>query len=735
MEYVDTKYFSDVMRAVNDGKIFEKFIQNLFCQLKGANFIPMGGIHDMGIDAALYEETEDQKEYKVIYQISIDESRSKILNTLEALQKNKIQYSELFFVTNGIVRKQEDIRSDVFKKYHVLLQIYDLNWLEGNVNTNEGTIRTFQIFVEHYCHEFLEVGKTRLIEDFEGDARIFIFLRQQMERASAIDNLQSLVLDSLIIFSLEGTDPEANTVMTEEDIEQKIQSIAPVRFERKLLLERLKILSTKPRKIKYHGSQRGYCLPYETRREIQAMNIHDAAVVNAFYSSLCGRIENLSDAKSFIFEDIKKDVSWIFNEIFKNNGFEFSNFIMNNNSPQNISQDLWRIIEGLINKKYHRREAVFRERLGGVLMRLSRDLIYSPTSEEKEYFSSLSKTYMTLFMLRADPKIAKYLQTIARGLQVFVCSSILIPALSEIFVPEQDRRLWNLLKMARKAGVKFYITSSILDEIVQHIDNKIKEYRDIYEGNEEIYTDHQSISYIDSILIRGFFYHRMKDPKLTFYHYIDQFVFPNSGWSDKKYELRMFFEEEFEIDFFEREKELLDCVDKKDLSLLTDTLEKYKPSKQQAINDAKTILMIYTKRHVDGEENNGALGFNSWWLSTDTTTFSAVEECLGKNYTPSCYIRPDFLLNFITLSPQKHEIESAYDNIFPCTLGVSLSRHIDGRFTRAIADCLKSHQGFKTSRIRTIIHAEIDQLKSTFQQQGKAGLKRYIEQLYSKVEA
>ena len=349
MEYVDQKYFSDVMRAIDNGHIFEKFIQNLFCQLKGTSFIPMGGIHDMGIDAALYEETKKQEEYKVIYQISIDESHSKILNTLEALQKNKIKYNELCFITNGIVKNQEVIRSDAFKKYHVLLQIHDLNWLEGNINTNEGSIRTFQAFVEHYCYEFSEIGKTRLIDDFDGDARIFIFLRQQVERASNIDDLQSLVLDSLIIFALEGTDPDANIVMTEDEIREKIHSIAPVRFDSNLLPARLKILSTKPRKIKYHSSQRGYCLPYETRCEIQAMNIHDNAVVKAFYSSLYERVEKNPAAKSFPFESIKVDITAIFNEIFKNNGLEFSNFIMNNNVSQKISQDLWTIICGIIN--------------------------------------------------------------------------------------------------------------------------------------------------------------------------------------------------------------------------------------------------------------------------------------------------------------------------------------------------------------------------------------------------
>lgn len=169
----------------------------------------------------------------------------------------------------------------------------------------------------------------------------------------------------------------------------------------------------------------------------------------------------------------------------------------------------------------------------------------------------------------------------------------------------------------------------------------------------------------------------------------------------------------------------------KDLSLLTDTLAKDKPSRQQAINDANTILMIYTKRKVDNEDQNGAFGFRSWWLSTDTKTFAAVERSLGDKYSPSCYIRPDFLLNFITLSPKAKEIELAYDNIFPNTLGISLSRHIDEGFTKAISECIKQHEGYRHSRVKTIIHTEIDRLKTEFQRGGNRGLSHYIESLYN----
>ncbi|MCQ2352191.1 MAG: hypothetical protein MJ033_01780 [Victivallaceae bacterium] len=730
MEQINPKYFEHVVSIINDGKIFESFAQEFLCAVLGSDLIPVGGIHDLGIDAMLWEANKNE-DYRIIYQISIDESASKIYNTLDKLQKNNIIFDELRFVTNGIITQHDKLRTEAFKKYHVMLQTYDLKWLCGQIS-DERCARVFNSFLDRYYYEFEQIGKTRIIQDFDGDPRIFIFLRQQLDNADSIDKLQDFVLDSIIIFALEGTDPDKNIFLTKQKIFDKIKGIVPVRIDEELFTKRLDFLSTKPRKINHHAKEDAYCLPYQTRKTIQECNLHDEAMLMCFRKCIKERLPEYQMGDCFTADEITENIIFVFNNIFKNSGYEFSSFVLNNRPSQRITQDLPSIITSVVAEKLKTQTKQKQELLCELLFRIIRTIIYSPKDEEKNYLSALSKTYMTLFMLQAEPKVAQYLQTVANKLEVYVCSSILIPALAEIRAPEKNRRLWNLLRMARTAGVKFYINTSILEEIVQHIENKIREYETYYAGNESLYTDREIISHIDSIIIRGFFYHRLSNPQLSFYRYVDEFVDPNAKWSMKKQELKEFLKNEFGIDFSSREQDLLTKIDEGELKLLTDNLEKLKPTRQQALNDAKTILMIYTKRNVDGEDSDcGVLGYRSWWLSTDTTTFAAVEKCLGHNYGTSCYIRPDFLLNFITLSPQKREIENAYDNIFPNTLGISLSRHIDNGFTKAIGQCIKQYDEYKLSRIRTIIHRKIDQLKAEFQQRGSRGLKHYMDNLFS----
>ncbi len=49
-ETFDPSAFEFAMRQITDGNVFERFGQDLFCQILGYNFVTLGGHHDRGID-------------------------------------------------------------------------------------------------------------------------------------------------------------------------------------------------------------------------------------------------------------------------------------------------------------------------------------------------------------------------------------------------------------------------------------------------------------------------------------------------------------------------------------------------------------------------------------------------------------------------------------------------------------------------------------------------------------
>jgi len=166
-----------------------------------------------------------------------------------------------------------------------------------------------------------------------------------------------------------------------------------------------------------------------------------------------------------------------------------------------------------------------------------------------------------------------------------------------------------------------------------------------------------------------------------------------------------------------------------DLENLTKELEKFKTSKQQASSDARTILTIYALREKNNENGtSGIFGFHTWWLSKDTITQRAVNKCFGKKYPTSCYIRPDFLLNYISLAPTLTDANRVFDRMFPTLMGVTLSHHIPNELMDLVHDEIKKHSTKDPGRIHAALRTLSDKLKTDKNVINRANLMHYLDE-------
>jgi len=428
---VNPTAFEYVISKVKDGSLFEKFAQDLLCQIQGIEFTPLGGVHDRAIDG-LEHCVYPKADKSTIYQISIEQDpRQKLLKTLKALESNKIECGRLFYVTNKNVEQQDVLEDELYKLHKVTVRCRDAAWLRGNINKNEGTIRTYLTFLESHCHEFEEPGKTQIITDFTRDPRIFVFLRQQWEEYGNRIRLDELLTDSLILYSLEGTDPDTGKFLNRSEILQKFTGI--VSYSPKILEagldNRLKVLSTKPRRINFHEKTDNYCLPYSTRLELMERNIVDTALYEKFRAAATERLKQNLSIQHIQVKDVLKLLEDTFNAIFKQQGLEFADFVIKAENRDAVEKSLSDIVSDVVDSS-----AVIPANKAGVkaaLLGAIREIIYKGSDDEREYLRRLGHTYMMLFLLQCDPKICSFFSTMATKLKVFVCTSILVPALSE----------------------------------------------------------------------------------------------------------------------------------------------------------------------------------------------------------------------------------------------------------------------------------------------------------------
>ena len=710
MTGVDPRAFEFALQKIDDGFVFEKFVHGFVGAVVGQTFEPSGGIHDRGIDGL--EHVFQRKELsRYVYQASIEKDpTAKIRKTLVALEKNLVEYEALYFVTNQIFRSKDKAIDELFESYHKPIHIYDLKWLSSHVNDSDITVNHFQVFVESYLHDFTQPGKTFVVGDLVDDPRLFVFLRQQWETYRRDLDLGAILADTLILYALEGTDPDKNVFRTRDDIHSAIARY--IKFDPRTLTDvidkRLKVLSTKPRRIRSHGSDNAYCLPFETRVLIQERNLRDAALHEEFKTLGAERLHKYLGSANISTEDALALLEQSFHRLFHQQGLEFADFVLKGENREAFEKRLPDIIAAVVDGtsvKISNRESV-----KTILLVAIRDLIYRGSPAEKEFLSRLSHTYMMLFLLQFDPKLAVYFKTMASKLTVYVCTSIIIPALSEFYLAPPNRRHWNLLKEARNAGVNLVVNETILRELVSHFRMITHAYEEEYRAFEDVYlADEMSTLYIEEIMIRAYFYSKMHGEADTFGGFIDNFVTPNLRHAEE--ELVEWLKTEFGIQY--RPDKNIGCKpDKAEVERLYEVLKRQKTHQQQARSDANLILTIFAIREKNNERADGGIfGYRTWWLSKDTVTQRAVNEAFRNKYPTSCYIRPDFLHNYICLTPSSAEIDSAYHELFPTLLGVNISFNLPGEVIDVIHKQLREHKDKNVARLTSVLRMLTDKMK------------------------
>lgn len=153
-------------------------------------------------------------------------------------------------------------------------------------------------------------------------------------------------------------------------------------------------------------------------------------------------------------------------------------------------------------------------------------------------------------------------------------------------------------------------------------------------------------------------------------------------------------------------------LDDDDYNILLDELTNVKGSVGKARADANLILTIYALREAHGEVNSSLEGYKTWWLSSDTATHRAVSRLFKEKYPVSCYMRPDFLYNYISFTPPKEKISALYENTFPNLLGVQISNHVSSDIGKKVRNLIIEHDEKPDGRIKAKIRNLSDALKT-----------------------
>jgi hypothetical protein len=708
-DYLPTDQVKEILSSIKDGFLFERLAQELVAHRMGYKFIPAGGIHDRGIDGLDYC-CEAEGNSKSIYQMSIDKTPDqKIRRTVEALHKNDLVYANLYYITNQRVEDKDVIIDKYHASHNINIRIFDVDWLSINVNHSPATQSCMKSFTSRNYYNDARPSNAFHVADYVTNPDLYVFLMQQIGENENIEKTNEKLIESLILYALRDTDPDKDILMSSKEILLTVRGLLDFDMDRieSKINKRLSSLSSKIRhRINHHTSLNKYCLPYTTRLEIMADNARDETRYSAFMEEAEAIIEKNLSGEDVVVKDIASLLKVTLEKIFYHQGLEFSDFLLNDGGKDSFESNLSATVFEILSESNigHAKD----DKVGNALILSIRDLMYGGSLQSKDYLRALSKTYQMLFLLKCEPKVVDFFQSMAGSMRIFVCTSILVPALSEIFLEPQNQRYWSLLRAASSRGVKLIVNDSIVSELDFHIKRSMHIFRNEYESQIDFYAN-EAPGLIDQILVRAFAHSLKEGRKGTYFDFISNFITPDGA--DTQQELIDFLQNEFGIEFITNQEVGVE-IDHSDFEVLYNELKIAKKSEDKARTDASLILTIYAMRDKHGERKSSLEGYKTWWLSSDTVTHRTIAKVFKEKYPVSCYMRPDFLYNYISFTPAKDKISSIYKNTFPNLLGVQISHHIPSEISLNIRKSIQEHSDQMSSRNIAKIRNLVDRLKT-----------------------
>ena len=711
------------------GHAFEDFILAVYPAIAGEEFVPLGGTHDGGADA-FQERVFEGKKTTTFYQATREENhRSKIKKTVDRLKGFGREPRTITLLTSRVV-EHIDIEEEHVESLHgVRVRIRDRKWILGHINDSPGTRAAYLSYLAPHVSFLSKANRTNLLiaGSHAADPSVYVFLRHEIDRKRGDRTLVNAVADGLILWALEGTDPSADSFLTEAQIRERIEQVLPgsMKIVGGVIRRRLTALSKIPevegRPIRAYSKQNKYCLSFEIRKQVQADNTLDESARIAFEDSIRARATSFlgagagpadpSDAE-IVVSAINRSVR----ELFQQHGLALSAFIKGENADPDF-RPLADYVDAYLHEQSLSPEK-HRSLLDAALKSL-RGLFYDSDERERDFLGRLSDTYTLLFCLQADPRVVEYFQSMAANFRLYVGSDILIRALSERYLRPADQRMRNTLSLLRQAGADLILCDPVLEEVYTHIRAADLEFVNYYAPAET------SISILEAsncnrILIRAYLYGKLSPPEgvvapATWDAYLNHIAPRDRIQNEREGSdyVRRYLIGQFGLKEVTRER-MKASTASSEVERLTKELLHTKSRPELAENDALIVNQIYADRLAHQERSGGReFGFRTWWLSGESRILRHASHLIDR-HGARFLIRPDFLLNFLTLAPSTSELRLLHRETFPAVSGLRLARRVEPERLKKVLREYRAAQDLEPARRSAEMARISDTLKSDY---------------------
>lgn len=452
----------------------------------------IGGIGDEGADAVQTKYFTDASE-RTVFQYSLDKkNKQKIIDTIEKLKENNVEYQTLVFVTLNQINNIQVLKTDIRKLYNnsFNIDIIDRRTLIGRLSANnyslfntyfpsvrsqiESSVFNKQIYFSDESADILESSllKCSLLFSFNKDAH--------STRKDLLDRLILSIIVSeeqtTISRILEIIQERFSRVFQEPQIRASLQRLAKETFIRE---KEGQINTTKKATEHIEGNALGVS-------EATEALVND--IIEKFKKLYVSKIERAEISR--IKENIKNSLS----AFFRLHGIDYlSNATVANSLSSDFEKNssLIKITkEGLEEKK------------GAYLVYAIGDIIKNPTDEQAEILSRWAKAFIGMQIMNLDPNLREFQTTSFKKKTFIIDTDFLLYCLVKECPLSNIYR--KLIKELKSLQCKLIIPSNVIAEVIKHGDaeNNYYYFRSTFENIDRNIIEEK----IHNVFVKGYYY-------------------------------------------------------------------------------------------------------------------------------------------------------------------------------------------------------------------------------------
>lgn len=684
---------------------------------------------DLGRDAELFS-TDGKPNIVFQYSVTIDWN-AKIKKTIERLRENFTNVFMLIYVTSQEIGANGDkIKSDMLDKFQIVVDIRDRNWFIERCLANK-----FRIDVSEHLYdaviqtasmnEKIIMSSSQVFDNVESRAAL-VFLEMQLHDDSREKGLTRVSFEALTRAALRGTD--SGNRLSRQSLYDKVCLMLPA--QDKLSVSKhvdSAVNKLSKRVIKHWKADDTFCLSSDENsrinnnlleisvsdrklhEEIKSLLVKSLPASDGVYSIIISRVKRLIEsfllARGEVFASaVNQDVQYSINK-----EEDIEKFIINDISNNKLSLEEISLTKNkVIKESYVKFISVFIV-----------EVLKNSGEELRTHLRRMANSYTVMAFLRQTPDVQSAVKKMFSHGDIWVDTGIMLFLIAES-LSDEELQFTLMIKTAIKAGVNFFVTQGVVQEIERHL-NRCLTYTNMshsqWEGN---------IPFLYSAYIRN------GNDKNRFSRWVENF----KGNARPLDDLIAYFRDEHDIIVYDLHEE----ADKvpQDLRFIVKEvwtkIHENRRAKNNQFSDNLSLIKLADHdtenylgvmgRQNRPEERETSMGYISWWLTLDRAAFSLYNEVKGIRTGPrfvvtSPVMSPDFMVNYLTLGPGRTKISKEQESILPVLLELRINDDLTDDLLR-IAERVRDE--YKDLPERTIQRKVRDKLDEERKRLGQIGI-------------